>query len=459
MSFVRKIKKGKNIYLARVENKRIKGKVVQKVIEYIGKEIKGKVTRRIHSKDVKVEAVKHYADVLVIDKLARFLGLKELFKNRYILAFVYSHLLERPSIKKLEGWFSHTEIPELLGLEDISTMRLYETLLELSEVNFSRIEEGIFPKLRVYEKNKRSAIIDVTDTYFEGQTAGDVPRRGKDGKYRKLMQVGLGVTERYGFPILMGSYPGNISNLMIFRDLFVRLAEKGFQSLVIDRGMGSEENLKKILKGNMRIISGLKRTLKLERRFLGKMKKEEIYRAENRVKLKKTAVYRKEFDYLKGRIIAVYNPHLEMVRRELIYERGGSNEEARYVGYSLIYHNTSFSADEVVRKYYEKEIIDRAFKKLKGLLSLRPIRVWKKEHIEGHLRVCYLSYALLSLLEYYLKKKKIDLSAPELLEKLKRGYKIYLKDRKSGFSWQTMVLLEKKLYKFLDYLDVVYKNG
>jgi len=65
----------------------------------------------------------------------------------------------------------------------------------------------------------------------------------------------------------------------------------------------------------------------------------------------------------------------------------------------------------------------------------------------------------LSLLEYYLNKKEFGFSALELLEKLKRGYKIYLKDIKSGFSWQTTVLLEKKLYKFFDYLDVVYKNG
>ncbi len=88
-----------------------------------------------------------------------------------------------------------------------------------------------------------------------------------------------------------------------------------------------------------------------------------------------------------------------------------------------------------------KEIIERAFKKLKGILSLRPVRVWLREHIEGHVRVCYLSYAILSLLEYHL--RKFDLSALELLEKLKRGYKIYLKDSKSGFSWDTTVVLEK----------------
>ncbi len=108
-----------------------------------------------------------------------------------------------------------------------------------------------------------------------------------------------------------------------------------------------------------------------------------------------------------------------------------------------------------MRKY--KDIIERAFKKLKGILFLRPVRVWLRSHVEGHLRVCYLSYAILSFLDYFLKKHRIEMSVEELLEQLKRGYKVYLKDRKSNFSWATTVLLKKDLYKILDALNVVYK--
>ena len=61
MSFIRRIKKGSNTYLALVENKRVGGKVVQRVIKYIGKEIGGEVCRRVNTKDVRVEAVKRYA--------------------------------------------------------------------------------------------------------------------------------------------------------------------------------------------------------------------------------------------------------------------------------------------------------------------------------------------------------------------------------------------------------------
>lgn len=458
MSFIRKIKKGKNIYLALVENKRIKGKVVQKVLKYIGKEIDGGISRKVNTDDIQVASIKQYVDVLTIHKIAEILRLRDFLggEGKYIMAFVYSHLLERPSIRKLEEWFSHTEIPALLGIKEISTMRLYETLGILNEMDFAKVEEGIYQRLKVYERNKLSAIIDVTDTYFEGGGLEGTSRRGKDGKYGKLLQIGLGVTERYGFPVVMRIYPGNISNFMIFKDLFVCLKERRFSSLIIDRGMSSEENVRRVLAAGMRIICGLKKTPFFKERYLGSLERDDIYLPRNRVRLKNTSIYIKEYSYLRGKLIVVYNPYLEVVKREMIYERQGSDDETRYVGYSFIYHNTPFSAEEVVRKYYEKEIIDRAFRKMKGILSLRPIRVWTKEHIEGHVRVCYLSYAILSLLEYYL--KKFDISALELFEKLRMGYKVYLKDRKSGFSWETTVILEKKLYKILDYLGVVYKN-
>jgi transposase len=238
---------------------------------------------------------------------------------------------------------------------------------------------------------------------------------------------------------------------MIFKDLFVRLLEEGFKAVIIDRGMSSEENIKKVLQARMRLICGVKKSSGLRERFLTKIKREALYRVEKRVKLQNTSVYIQEFPYQKGKMIVVYNPSLEVVKREIVYEENGTDEEARDVGYSFIFHNTDLLAAEVTRKYFEKEIVDRAFKKIKGALSLRPIRVWKKEHIEGHLRICYLAYAILSFLEYFV--KKFDLTATEFLEKLKRGYRVYLKDLKSDYMWQTDVHLEKRLQRIIDSLS------
>ena len=67
-----------------------------------------------------------------------------------------------------------------------------------------------------------------------------------------------------------------------------------------------------------------------------------------------------------------------------------------------------------------------------------------------------MSYAILSFLEY--KVKKLGISGPEVLDKLKHGYKVRLKDSVSGFEWSTTVTLEKVQEKILDALGIVYKS-
>ena len=132
-------------------------------------------------------------------------------------------------------------------------------------------------------------------------------------------------------------------------------------------------------------------------------------------------------------MIGVYNPSLESVKRPHFYESSSDESIARYLGYSLIYHNTSLRAAEVVKKYYDKDIVDLTFKQMKGVLDLRSVRVWLRSHIESHVKICYQSYAIIRYLNFILEKKGI--SGPERLDTLKTGYRVYLKDEKSGFSW------------------------
>ena len=46
----------------------------------------------------------------------------------------------------------------------------------------------------------------------------------------------------------------------------------------------------------------------------------------------------------------------------------------------------------MVRLYFDKDIVERAFKTLKGVSNLRPIRFWLKKQVEAHVFICYLSY-------------------------------------------------------------------
>jgi len=452
--FIRKIKKKSGTYLAKVESYRDKeGKIKQRVIQYLGKEIDGKPAKRVLTKDIQAVNVKQSLDVLVIDKIAEELKLKEI-SYKPALSLAYSHLLEKRSITKLEDWMRYTEIPEVLGIKLPSVKELYESLADINDIDFEKINEKMFSVFESYENIKESAIIDITDTYFSGSNVNIKRRKGKDKKISKLIQIGLAVSFKNGFPIFHKKYHGNLSGIDIFRDMALELKDKGISSMIMDRGMLSLENLEVALNLKFEIIAGIRKTKTLVEGFISPINRDEIYTKKSLVKLKNTEVFIKTFDYMKGRLIVIYNPSLEVMKKSLNFNKDLDSELD--IGYSLIYHNTKYSSEEVVRTYFDKEMVERAFKHIKGVLNLRPIRVWLNNHIEGHIKICYLAYAILSLMNFKLKKLKI--SAIDALNSLKHGYKINLKDNSSGFEWSVNVFLEPKQKKILKELNVMYKN-
>src|SRR3989344_2842193 len=403
MTFIRKIKKKSGTYLAEVKSYRENGKIKQKVIRYLGKEVNGKPAKKITSADIKIKNVKRSLDVLAIDKLAEQLTIKSI-NNKYLLSLIYSQLLEKRSINKLEEWMEYTEIPEILKINNLSTKNLYESLTEIPEGEFINIDKNMHVIFNQIEEIKDVAVIDVTDTYFEGKS--------------------------------------------------LDIKKMGLNSIIMDRGMMSLENLKLISSLELSLIAGLRKNNYLIENFIYKIDKEEIYSLKNMVRLKNTKVFIKTFDYLNGKLIAVYNPSIELIKKNQNFEKGF--DSSKDLGFSLIFHNTNYSPEEVVKKYYEKEIIERAFKQMKGILNLRPIRVWLTNHIEGHIKICYLAYAILSLMNYKLKKLKV--SAIDALDSLKYGYKVKLFDKTNNFEWDLIVPLKPKQKDILGALGVVYKN-
>lgn len=454
MSFIRKIKIGKRTYLAEVKSVRENGRVRQKFIRYIGTEIDGKPARRVLTKDIAIKDIKRSLDVLCIDSIAKELGITSI-RSKYFLALIYSQLLEKRSISKLEDWLRFTEIPSILGIDDVSTKELYESLTDIDEDEFQRIESNMYKIFTRYDDSIDVAVIDVTDTYFEGDSEEIQRRRGKDEKVKKLLQIGLAVSFKMGFPLFHKKYQGNLSNIQIYKDMTLELKNRGMNSVIIDRGMVSNENLKMTLSLQLKIIAGIKKTSKITNEFLSKIHRDEIYSLKNMVELKNTDVFINTFDYNNGKIIAVYNPSLEVIKKQLNFNKG-IDETDLFIGYSLIYHNTEDLSSEIVKKYYDKEIVERAFKQIKGVLNLRPIRVWLKDHVEAHIKICYLAYAILSFMNH--KLKKMNISSVDVLNSLKHGYKVKLMSEKDNFEWDLYVPLEPKQKKMLQSLGVVYKN-
>lgn len=445
MSFIRKIKKPSGTYLARVESYRKDGKVKQRVIEYLGKSVKGKPVKRILPTDIKIDAVKRYLDLWAVHQLSLQLGIPQMLgnKGKPLLALIYSHLLGRTSINKMEDWLSQTDIFEILKIKSISTKQLYASLDYINEFSFVEIERTLEKYFKTIEPEGKKVVIDVTDTYFNGSEATWKSRRGKDGKYDKLLQIGLSVSFQHGFPIFHKTYEGNINGVKILQDMLVELTIRGYEAIIVDRGMYSTENVERMEENNIKGIMGVKQSAKLRRDYIDKIEREKIFSKECMVKLKETSVYIKSFDYQNGQLIVIYNPVLEVHKRQMAMEKKKkiNSEELKYLGYSLLFNNTDVTDKEAVQQYFDKDIIEKSFREIKGVLSLRPIRVWLLRHVEAHIKICYLAYAILSLLRY--RVKPLNISACDALEALKPCYKVYFEDTRNKKCWSQQICLTK----------------
>ena len=453
MAFIREIKKGDAIYLAKVESYREDGKVKQRVLEYIGKKENGVAVIKTDINQVNVTHVKRYADIKVLVQLGYELKLNYLLGKHHqsIIALVIAHLLCKKSVLKISDWVAHTLLYEELDIESMTINKLYEAFDHLNELSFDRVEASLAAYWNeIAPQDYSSFVLDVTDTYYSGSKTESKATRGKDGKVSKLIQIGLIVSYDNGFPILHRTYEGNISNVKTFSDLLESMAALGLESIVMDRGFYSEENVTDLEQLKMMVIVGMKQTTGIQNKFLNKIDRDKIYTAINRIELKDTVVYGQEFPFLKGKLIVLYNPKMEVLKRDKLLAENIKTEEVKYVGYSLIYHNTKKDIATVVRKYFDKDIVERSFRSLKGDVHLHPIRMWATNRVEAHVKICYLSLCILSLIQF--KCRKLKLSAISVLDELKYIYKVDMMHAKTKKKWAKVVTLsnlQKEILKAL----------
>lgn len=453
MAFIRKIKKGDAVYLAKVESYRKEGKVKQRVIEYIGKEVDGKPVQKVDINKIEVENVKNYTDVTALYQLSLELKLNELLGEHYkpIISFVIAHLICKGSVLKMGKWIERSTIKETLGITELSTEMLYKALDHLDGLDFDRVEQGIFGYWqKMVPGDRDSFVLDVTDTYHNSLYDRSSLRRGKDGKISKLVQIGLGVSFENGFPIFHKTYDGNISDIKILEDLTLVMAKRGIGAIVMDRGFYSEANVQTLHKLKMKMIVGVKQSAGIKKKVLDKVVREQIYTAKHQVKLKGTYIYVQEVDFLFGKLIVVYNPKYEAMKRDKMLGAGATDNKVKYVGYSLIFHNTKYKPDKVVKKYFDKDVVERSFRTMKGEVQLHPIRLWLPSRVNAHVKVCYLSLCLLSLIKY--RCRKIEIAPTDIIGELQTAYRVNLKHVATKQSFPKVVTLsnlQKKILKAL----------
>jgi transposase len=500
MSFIRKIKKKDGVYLAEVENKRINGKVVQRHIRYIGREVDGRTILSVSMSDVEIDEVKLYGPLLVLHHLAEEIKLPELLGPcaNEILSLVYAHCTEFHSVNQMESWFERTDLNMILKIEGLTERRILSALDSFEKMDSDKLQSSIFESVRKqYGLHPSGIVYDVTNTYLYGKhcALGKFGHDKEGVKGRPLIQVGLAVTKEEGIPIFHRTFDGNVHDARTLQVMMSALRRYDIKTatLVYDRGITSSDNLADAKALKWDTICGVPIREEIKRFWKSEiLDREKLMQLENRVELNKTIFYvitrRYVIGGVKGELALCFNQQQQVKLRESrrselleaqedllqgkaikpglekYFDKKNSliasvvREAEEFDGYSCIFSTRKFSKEQLVHTYFDKDVIEKAFRSIKGVVGLQPIRHWLARRVTAHVFVCYLAYLLLSMLKFRL--RNIALSPEQALRDLGTMYKVYLRDRNNEFKIARIVNLTKHQEKILKAIDkkLIQKN-
>lgn len=435
---------------------------------------------------------KLYGPLLVLNHLAREIGLSEVLGDYgdEILSLVYAHCLDYKSINQMTSWFERTDLNMILDLEDLTEKRLLSALDSLEQQNQETLQRRIFENVcKRYDLDTKGLVYDVTNTYLYGKKC-PLGKWGKDKEGvlgRPLIQIGLGVTQKEGVPLFHKTYEGNIHDSRTFQDAITHFEDYKIKDgmVVFDRGIPSEKNCEEIEALGWKVLCGLPTNEGLKQFVHPILKKESFLDLEHRVRLGGSVFYVLTKPYavgkVRGTLAICFNEQkkndlkesrydeIEQARNQLsqgkaikeglegLFSKSGHVILARLAekeeldGYSFIFTTTSLSPSEIVKLYFDKDLVEKAFQSLKGVVRLRPIRHWLYNRVVAHVFICYLAYLLPSLLN--LRLKKLEMSPVVALQELDALYKVYLRDSRKGFTLSRVVALSRMQEKIMKTID------
>ncbi len=305
--FARVKKSGKYQYLQIVENRKVKGKVRQRVIATIGRmdrlQEKNRVETLIRSlsrfsektllilsnqSDISAEAVT-IGPVMIFERLWKETGIQwaiqkmligrkfEFNVERALFLTVLHRLMVSGSDRFCDKWRRGYQIK---GIEDLKLHHLYRAMgflgEELKDQNGAtplsprctkdRIEELLFSAQRNLFSSLELVFFDTTSIYFEGRGGETIGQRGFSKDHRpdlKQMVVGAAIDDK-GRPICCEMWPGNTADVKTLVPVAQRIRQRfGIHQfcIVADCGMISNDTVAKLEETGIPYILGVRMRL------------------------------------------------------------------------------------------------------------------------------------------------------------------------------------------------------
>jgi transposase len=342
---------------------------------------------------------------------------------------------------------------------------------------------------RQYRLRPSGVIYDVTNTYLYGRHC-PLAKPGHDKeqvKGRPLIQIGLGVTQAEGFPLFHKVFDGNVHDARTLQDLvsLFRRYELGPGLFIYDRGIVSGRNLQDIKRLHWDTLCGMPLNESLKKFWRPWADPPQLMQLAHRQRVGQTIFYTLsrpyQVDSVRGKLALCLNERLQRDARESrrdevlgaqallaqgqrikpglerFFDARGQLLSAtlaaaeEFDGCSCVFCTRALPQDQLLSLYFDKDLVEKAFRSLKGITQLRPIRHWLADRVRAHVFLCYLAYLLLSLLQYRL--RQTEFTAQSALLELGTMYKVYLRDAKHVFKLSRVVALTKKQETILRTID------
>lgn len=298
MSWIRRIKKGNQIYLYEVTSVWENGKSKQKLIQYLGVEgdqekVPKPKTKRVRPDRIHPLRSRSAGDVMILWKIAETLGFVNIIDRyttgfediqgpspgKYLVTWAINRLIDPESATQLDAWVRSTILPDLAGMDshDFSKDAYLKSLDAIcSQSGKTRRIQSHIPSIEIElyqrwrnthplpDQNPETIAYDLTTIPTYGQECPLIEPGSKTHE-TQLNQLNLSVLTSYydSYPISHFVHPGSFHSITTVPDLMIRLKElmiaKG--TIVWDRGYTTSAEIGRVEKEGWKLVCGVtKRT-------------------------------------------------------------------------------------------------------------------------------------------------------------------------------------------------------
>ncbi len=509
MVFIRRVVSRGYTYAQLVHTERVGTKVRTKVIKHLGPWNKlGDIFSKPLAEEIDNFACFDHGAVTILHNVCEELCFQPIINSNIFKGaglqpgvlseiIILSHCVNPTSKVMIPDWFYQTTLPDSLNItaQQINKDNLTKILDYYTDKKIEHIHNAIVDRLiELFGISKDCLMYDITSTYFEGNKCEDaVFGYSRDGK-RGTRQVNFGLlVSRIGkFPMLFRYFKGNTVDVTTVSETALKAKEilqLTKTSIVMDRGMLSDDNVKDLDGLELDYIICLKRTSDIIKKMCaiqvgqckvvddekklyahehieqhnGKEKKyviciskpkqeEDKEKREEKLKKvdeklcqlqkkigKRTYKDRDEIVAKRGEILKGVKKYfkIEHPKEELAFtfERNTKEiiqQEQLDGKYAILCSDPETAMKEIVEVYKDKDKAEKAFRVIKSYIHVRPIRHWKPQRVKAHIFLCVLAYLVQKVLEYkYDDQQKT--TAQQLLYNLKGIKKIVYSAGKHKF--------------------------